>query len=211
MPRSIRDPAADPHLRMQRLRSVALEHAGALCELLPGAWQPVPHALYQAVIGAGDGRQLILTATTGAKGEDRLKIGTTFASELRSFAEGQWEISVTLAKNVEVIAREIERRLLPDLDAALARAQSARAAEEERQARFQAALTRIEQALPAARHLSHGPLNTRVFEGTGDLRGEFTVDGNGLTGGLHLRWASLDLLEALAHVIAGQCTAAPPA
>lgn len=201
MPQAVQEPDTDPAIRADRLRTKALETAGALSGHLPGVWKPVPSGLYPAAIGAGDGRQLILTVTTGAKGEDRLKVSTRFDRDVSRFATGHWEISMTLAKSPAAIARDIERRLLPDLDAELDRARAAQAAEEARQTRVKKALTRIEWALPALRADPAGAYSTRVINGADELRGEFTISADGRTADVQLRSVPLDLLTAVAAAL----------
>lgn len=132
MLRTLRDTDTDPPKRATRLRAVALAHSEALCERLPGQWRPIPVTHSQAAIGCDDGRELILTATTGATGADRLQIGARLVSELERFTRGYNEISVALAKSTDVIAREIGRRLLPDLDEELATARAMREAAQTR-------------------------------------------------------------------------------
>jgi hypothetical protein len=201
MPQTVQEPDTDPAIRADRLRTRALETGVAVSGILPGDWKPVPSGLYQAAIGDGDGRQLILTVTTGAKGEDRLKVSTRFDRDLSRFATGYWEIGMTLAKSATAIARDIERRLLPDLDAELVRARAAQAAEEARQSRVKKALTRIEWALPSLQSDPAGAFSTRVINGADGLRGEFTISADGHTGNVQLRSVPLDLLAAVAAAL----------
>jgi len=206
---AIPDIRTDPALRAQRLQTIAIDTAAALCEFLPGPWAPISPGLYQAAIGPGDGRKLTITATTGARNEARLKVGAGFDRGLARFTDAHWEIGVSLAKRVEVIAREIERRLLPDLDAELARVRAARDAEAAREAAFAAATARIEAALPSLRP-HPGRYNTRVVNGTGGFLGEFSLDLDGRRGDLALRAAPLDLLVVLAETLAAHLSSEPP-
>jgi hypothetical protein len=198
---TIPDIHTDPDLRAQRLRAIAVETAAALCECLPGDWAPISPGLFQAAIGAGDGRRFTITATTGATNDPRIKVGAGFELDLARFTDAHWEIGISLSKRIEVIAREIERRLLPHLNAELPRVRAARAAEDAREAAFATAAARIEAALPSLRpHPEH--YNTRVVDGAEGFRADFSLELDGRSGDLTLRAAPIELLVALAEALA---------
>lgn len=200
MPRTTTDPDTDPAIRSERLRAIATEAASALCAYLPGEWHPVESGHYQAAIGAGDGRELTLTATTGCYDEDRLIVITRFDGDVNRFADGHLEMDMTLASGASTIARQIAQHLLPAMDTKLARAQAAKAAAEERWGRVRTALARIEQVLPATAPVGVGSFS-RACEGPDGFRGQFTIAADGFAGSLTLRAAPVDLLVALARFL----------
>lgn len=180
----------------------SVETADALCRLLPGSWKRIDDSPWHEVIEAADGGHLRITVGPDATGQERVCVQTWFVEGQGYVTRRYSKITVALSRGAEALAREVQRRLLPLLEAEMGRVRAEQQREAARRAAMAAALEHIDRTLPSlARPDRFDRSSFRFLRGPGSTHGEISVDVMANAGSLTINCVPLDQFQQLTEAV----------